>query len=70
MAVYIGGVQAQIVFAGLTPTVGGLYQINVVVPSGLTKGDNIVEVLTSIPDFSGQATVDVDVYEALIPIGG
>jgi uncharacterized protein (TIGR03437 family) len=38
--VTIGGVQAQIVFAGLTES--GVDQINVVVPTGLPAGDNLV----------------------------
>ncbi|MCL5744640.1 MAG: hypothetical protein M1541_12045 [Acidobacteria bacterium] len=34
----IGGKSADVSFSGLTPTVAGLYQINVTVPSGLTPG--------------------------------
>lgn len=34
--VKVGGVQANVIFFGLTPGVSGLYQVNFVVPSGLT----------------------------------
>jgi uncharacterized protein (TIGR03437 family) len=35
----IGGQTADVSFAGLAPTFVGLWQFNIVVPSGLTKGD-------------------------------
>ena len=41
VVITIGGVKAQVLFAGLTGA--GLYQFNVVVPSGLTPGDNSVQ---------------------------
>jgi minor extracellular serine protease Vpr len=37
--VTIGGVTAQVVFSGLTPGAVGLYQVNVVVPSSLSPGN-------------------------------
>ena len=36
--VTIGGVQANVQFAGLTPGAVGLYQINAQVPAGATRG--------------------------------
>lgn len=66
--VYIGGTQATVKFAGISG-VAGLYQLNVVVPSGLTAGKNVIEVLSGTTDSAGNTNLDVDNYEALIPIG-
>lgn len=35
---YVGGASATVGFAGLAPTLAGLYQINVTVPTGLASG--------------------------------
>jgi uncharacterized protein (TIGR03437 family) len=55
------GNEGNIIFAGLAPTLAGLYQINVQVPSGvLTSGDNVyVELETDA----------ADVTEVQIPYG-
>ena len=45
--VSIGGVPALVTFAGLAPTLVGLYQVNVLVPAGVSPG-NIVPVVMSI----------------------
>ena len=42
--VTIGGVPATVAFSGLTPTLSGLYQINVQVPSGIAAGNQPVVV--------------------------
>ena len=34
----IGGITATPLFAGLTPTYAGLYQVNVTIPAGTPKG--------------------------------
>jgi uncharacterized protein (TIGR03437 family) len=43
----IGGVNATVVFAGLTPGFTGLYQVNLVVPGGVTPGAAVELVLSS-----------------------
>jgi len=40
-AVTIDGVPAQVVFAGLTPGYTGLYQVNALMPTGVTPGKNV-----------------------------
>ena len=65
--VYIGGQQATVSFAGISG-VAGLYQLNVVVPSGVTSGTQSIEILTGAVDSSGNTYLDVDALEALIPI--
>ncbi len=57
-AAYIGGQQATITFAGLAPGLGGLYQLNVTIPSGLTSGSNTLEI----------QSIDSDNLQVLIPI--
>jgi uncharacterized protein (TIGR03437 family) len=57
--VYIGGVAATVGYSGLAPQLAGLYQLNVTVPSGVTAGDNTLEIVGP----------DSDAAEALIPIG-
>jgi uncharacterized protein (TIGR03437 family) len=42
----IGGVQAQVLFSGLTGGLTGLYQINATLPDGVSPGDAVPVVLT------------------------
>jgi uncharacterized protein (TIGR03437 family) len=44
--VSIGGVEAAVAFAGLTPGSAGLYQINAVVPAGAPTGDEVPLIVT------------------------
>ena len=41
-SVTIGGVSAPVVFAGLTPSFVGLYQVNVTVPSNIQTGSRVL----------------------------
>jgi adhesin/invasin len=48
----IGGVRAEVSFSGLAPGFTGLYQVNAVVPAGVSPGDAVPVVLT----VSGQSS--------------
>lgn len=57
--VKIGGVQAQVVFAGLVTQFVGLYQVNVVVPVGVPLGNNVPVNLTIGGVVSNQASISI-----------
>ena len=38
---FVGDIEAQVLFAGLTPEFAGLYQINFIVPQGVVPGDAV-----------------------------
>lgn len=57
--------QASILYAGLAPTLTGLYQVNLTIPSGVTAGDNYLEI--DVLDSGGNPTSISE--EATIPIG-
>jgi len=44
--VTIGGVNAPVLFSGLTATLAALYQVNVQVPQGVTPGVAVPVVIT------------------------
>jgi uncharacterized protein (TIGR03437 family) len=54
VSVTMGGISAQVLFAGLVPTLSGLYQVNAVIPQGVT-GDGVPLIITS----SGAASAAV-----------
>ena len=54
--VKVGGVDVTPFFAGLTPRFAGLYQINLVIPPGVTPGDQVPVVITEAGQ-SGRAVV-------------
>jgi adhesin/invasin len=56
--VVIGGQIAQVTYKGLAPGFAGLAQINAIVPSGLTPGDQVVFVtINGVPSNAGLITV-------------
>jgi len=55
----IGGQPAQVLFAGLAPGFAGLYQVNVVVPTGVTTGADIPVILTTAGFSSTPVTVAI-----------
>ena len=57
VVVTVGGVEAKVNFAGLTPFFSGLYQVNIQVRSGVTPGDQVPVVLT----VGGQASPPVTI---------
>jgi len=54
-SVTIGGVNAPVSFAGLTPATVGLYQINLTVPSTIQAGNQSITV--SVAGVSSKASV-------------
>jgi uncharacterized protein (TIGR03437 family) len=55
----IGGVNAPVQFAGLTPGFVGLYQVNIQVPSGVTPGAAVPLVITQNGNASNTVTIGV-----------
>jgi uncharacterized protein (TIGR03437 family) len=59
VGVTIGGVPSNVLFSGLTPNFTGLYQVNVMVPAGLSPGDGVPVVLSVAGVSSPPATISV-----------
>jgi uncharacterized protein (TIGR03437 family) len=59
--VTIGGQPAQVLFSGLTPGAPAVYQINAVVPSGITTGDTVPVTIT-IAGQTSQTGVTMSVH--------
>ena len=57
--VTIGGVPAQVDFSGLAPGFAGLYQVNAVVPAGVTPGNDVPVVLSVAGQTSPPVTMAV-----------
>jgi len=66
--VTIDGIQAKVLFSGLAPGFGGLYQLNVTIPAGVSKGDVVVGIETTTGDPTNPDTDSFN-QEATIPIG-
>jgi uncharacterized protein (TIGR03437 family) len=59
VTVTVGGKDAQVLFAGLAPGYVGLYQVNVIVPSGIAAAADVPVVLTEAGATSAPVTVAV-----------
>jgi uncharacterized protein (TIGR03437 family) len=59
VTVTIGGVAAQVQFAGLAPGFAGLYQVNAMVPNGVTPGPAVVLSLAAAGQLSSAVTMAV-----------
>jgi uncharacterized protein (TIGR03437 family) len=57
--VTVGGKSAGVAFSGLTPGLVGVYQINAVVPSGVTAGDQVPVVIHISGQVSPAVTIAV-----------
>ncbi|MDP8979333.1 MAG: hypothetical protein M3O35_01940 [Acidobacteriota bacterium] len=55
----VGGQTAQVLFAGLAPGYVGLYQVNLIVPAGITPGPNVPVVLSAAGADSVPVTVAI-----------
>jgi uncharacterized protein (TIGR03437 family) len=59
ITISIGGVPANVFFAGLTPGFVGLYQVNATVPAGVTPGSQVPVTLTGAGQTSAPVTIAV-----------
>ena len=67
----VEGTGANVIFAGLAPTLAGLYQVNITLPTSLTAGNHYLNISTSDPNNTSN-TFNLEAYtqQVLIPIGG
>ncbi len=59
VSVTIGGLPAKVLFAGLAPTYAGLYQVNALVPNGVTPGNQVPLFITAAGQQSQTVTIAV-----------
>jgi uncharacterized protein (TIGR03437 family) len=59
VAATVGGQPAVVNFSGLAPGLIGVFQVNVLIPSGVTPGDNVPVVLTEGSQVSQAVTISV-----------
>lgn len=68
----LDGTPADVGFAGLAPTLAGLYQVNVTIPSTIGAGDHFLDISVSNPNTAPGAFPILQTYDqqALISVGG
>ena len=54
----ISGLAATVTYAGLAPQLAGLYQLNLTIPTGVTAGDNTLDV-AGLDSYSSEALIPV-----------
>jgi uncharacterized protein (TIGR03437 family) len=59
VTVTVGGQSVQVAFAGLAPGFAGLYQVNVIVPSGIAAASDVPVILTVAGASSSPVTVAI-----------
>ena len=59
VTVTIGGIPAEVLFAGLAPNFAGLFQVNARVPAGLPAGNAVVVISVDGSPATGQATLPI-----------
>ncbi len=60
LLVLIGEIEAKVLFAGLTPGLAGVYQVNILVPPGLTPGRYPVTLKAAGTNLGGLGTIAVE----------
>jgi uncharacterized protein (TIGR03437 family) len=61
---YVGGIPAVVGYAGLAPGAAGMYQVNLTIPTGVTTGNNALDISCSLPAtsldaYTSEATIAV-----------
>lgn len=62
---FIGGIPAAVGYAGLAPGSAGMYQVNLTIPTGVTTGNNALDISCSLPasttleSYTSEATIAV-----------
>jgi uncharacterized protein (TIGR03437 family) len=59
VTVTVGGINAQVAFAGLAPGYVGLYQVNAIVPPGVSAGPSVPVIVTAAGASSAPVTVAI-----------
>jgi uncharacterized protein (TIGR03437 family) len=55
----VGGQLAQVLFSGLAPGLAGVYQVNLLVPSGVASSPSVPVVLTELGNSSAPVTLAI-----------